>query len=458
MPPPSTTHRKGVPIADGFAMEHQLGSLSTSSYLITRTSAPGEGSRRVQRVLRVGGVPAADRARVEADVCDISSISCPFVLRHEAIFFQGAHLCVLTEHAAGGSLRARIFHAAQGSREPLKLDQVLKTTAQLAVALEALHQRGLTHMDVSPEHIYLTADGDVRLGHFALGCESLIAEGSLSRVGTSEYLSPERVRGEAFGPSADMWALGCVLAEMITLNPAFPEFAGSLLDLGDRICRGAPAAHLPTATQCARADVHALLHALLRTNPNARPTASQVLAVPCLRDHAARARAQQATFPSSPVLRAHAVLDPAASPPPFDKPRRRVAWEDDSTPVDGSLEAITTPEVASPRKSASEIARQKRLQQSVARDTGVAGGADSDCRRGVVEAFPGLLDTLDLGRTHKFGPKGLSGLFAMQAARGADPPPAHGHRHPSTSVVAARGHEPQNEMSTGHGLESHERR
>src|SRR5207248_2966560 len=99
--------------------------------------------------------------------------------------------------------------------------------AQIADALEAAHQKGLVHRDVKPgnilvrrigghDHAYLTDFGVARPLD---GDHSLTKTGQV--LGTAGYLAPEQIRGEAGDARSDVYALGCVLFEMLTGEQPF---------------------------------------------------------------------------------------------------------------------------------------------------------------------------------------------------------------------------------------------
>jgi CHASE2 domain-containing sensor protein len=111
------------------------------------------------------------------------------------------------------------------AQAPLSATRAAALVAQIASALGAAHANGLVHRDVKPanillhdgEHAYLTDFGITR--ELSAG-EGLTAVGE--RIGTVDYMSPEQARGEAVGPAADIYSLGCVLYEALTGRVPFP--------------------------------------------------------------------------------------------------------------------------------------------------------------------------------------------------------------------------------------------
>lgn len=112
----------------------------------------------------------------------------------------------------GETLKARL--AREGS---LPFAQALEVAAQLAHGLGAAHAAGIVHRDLKPANVMLLPDGAVKILDFGLAKErDLTLTGSWARLGTVSYMAPEQIRGHKVGPSADLWALGVVLHEMVT--------------------------------------------------------------------------------------------------------------------------------------------------------------------------------------------------------------------------------------------------
>ena len=124
---------------------------------------------------------------------------------------------LVMQFVQGETLRQRI------EREPrLSLQEILEIFRQLLGALDYSHSRGVIHRDIKPANIMLTPEGVVKLMDF--GIAKLVDAGiSLSGVvaGTPSYMSPEQILGEPVDARSDIFALGCLLYELVTGAKAF---------------------------------------------------------------------------------------------------------------------------------------------------------------------------------------------------------------------------------------------
>jgi serine/threonine-protein kinase len=106
---------------------------------------------------------------------------------------------------------------------PLSPHDTMSVVAQAANALEVAHRSGIVHRDVKPANLLVRPDGRVVLTDFgiarAVAADQVTAGGGL--VGTAAYLAPEQVAGGRVAPTTDVYALGIVAYECLTLTRPF---------------------------------------------------------------------------------------------------------------------------------------------------------------------------------------------------------------------------------------------
>ncbi|MEO8450199.1 MAG: serine/threonine-protein kinase [Gemmatimonadota bacterium] len=118
----------------------------------------------------------------------------------------------------GESLRDRLEREGQ-----LPIDEAIQITLEVADAIGFAHKQGVVHRDIKPENILL-ANGHAVVADFGIaraegGPQMLTPTGVV--VGTPMYMAPEQMLGDAVGPPADIYSLGCVLYEMLAGEPPF---------------------------------------------------------------------------------------------------------------------------------------------------------------------------------------------------------------------------------------------
>ena len=172
------------------------------------------------------GDPAwLDRFRREAHA--LSRLSHPNILE---IFDAGSDdgvRYVVTELLEGRTLRDHLEHG----RLPIR--KAVAIADAIARGLGAAHAQGVVHRDVKPENVLLTSDGRVKVLDFGIArlheleaaaariteAPTVTSAGTL--LGTIGYMAPEQIRGEPADARSDVFALGCVLYEMLTGQRAF---------------------------------------------------------------------------------------------------------------------------------------------------------------------------------------------------------------------------------------------
>ena len=178
-----------------------------------------EGTTYVLKRVHILEPEARRTALLEAET--LQRLQHTAVVGYRDTFVDDEHLCLVMEYADGGDLGSRISAARE---RPFSEEQVVQWFVQLALALHHVHERGVLHRDLKTQNVFVHgASAHVKLGdfgiakHFAQDAPELAA----TCVGTPYYMSPELFRGEQYGTKADVWALGCVLCELITRRRAF---------------------------------------------------------------------------------------------------------------------------------------------------------------------------------------------------------------------------------------------
>jgi serine/threonine protein kinase/tetratricopeptide (TPR) repeat protein len=166
--------------------------------------------------------------RFQREARAVAALSHPNILEiHDVGTHNGVHYAV-TELLEGQTLRERL----PGKGMPWQ--KVAEIGAGIAEGLAAAHGKGIVHRDLKPENIFITSDGRVKVLDFGLAriatevsseaaTETLTPAGTVAGtiMGTPGYMAPEQVRGKPADHRSDIFALGCVLYEMVAGRRAF---------------------------------------------------------------------------------------------------------------------------------------------------------------------------------------------------------------------------------------------
>ncbi|XP_061107039.1 serine/threonine-protein kinase 3-like [Conger conger] len=210
------------------------------------------------------------------EVAALKVLKHPFIVEYSDSFEDIKDLYIVMEYCEGGDLSQEIQkHKDTGGY--FTEDQILSWFAEISSAVQHVHENNILHRDIMPQNIYLDKYGKIRLGDFGVA-KTLERSSSCAHtnVGTFHYQSPERVEGMPYNSKSDMWALGCVLYELCELQPAFPQ--QSMRDLFNTIVDGPN----PTISGPFSTDLRDLVRDLLQKNPGERPSASDIMARPCI--------------------------------------------------------------------------------------------------------------------------------------------------------------------------------
>lgn len=154
---------------------------------------------------------------------------------------------------------------------------------QLLLALLHVHSKNILHRDIKSQNIFLSKGGILKLGDFGIS-RVLNSSASMAKtmVGTPFHLSPEMCNDEPYNAKSDVWALGCLLYELITLKRAFD---GNFLPaVVVKILQGK---YPPIGNQFTR-PLRTLVDSMLQQSPQTRPSVQDILRQTYVRQYVTR--------------------------------------------------------------------------------------------------------------------------------------------------------------------------
>ena len=201
----------------------------------------------------------------------LASVKSNYVISYKEAFFdeKDSTLGIVMEYADNGDLYKKILEY-KNKKIYFEEIEIWKIFIQLVKGLKALHDLQILHRDLKSANVFLFKDGHAKLGDLNV---SKVARRGLgyTQTGTPYYASPEIWKDLPYDNKSDIWSLGCVLWEMITLHPPFR--AKNMKELYKKVLSG----DIGNIPEKFSKDLYEVVLLLMKVNSNKRPTCNDIL-------------------------------------------------------------------------------------------------------------------------------------------------------------------------------------
>lgn len=236
-PPSAEGEEKAGRVSGGDAQKPNI-EITKSDFLFGRTLGEGAYARVVHARLKSMQTDYAMKIQEKAHIKKHKKVSCvlmekdilikyshPMIIKLYYCFTDPFYIYMCMDLAPGGELttfinKNRDAKAAEGKEsEACDLEAVQFYAAELVEALEYLHGHDIVHRDLKPENVLITTTGHIKLADF--GAALIGEDRDYNFEGTALYLSPEIMNSQGCTGASDLWALGCIIYQMITGKTPF---------------------------------------------------------------------------------------------------------------------------------------------------------------------------------------------------------------------------------------------
>jgi len=226
--------------------------------------------------MQKGGVGVESLKR---EVQMLLQLNSQYVVRYFTCYMdqKGKYFCIVMELADGGTMTNLVQEICQKRKENVGVDEVRMAVyfRQMATALNHIHSKRMLHRDLKPDNVLLSFEGtDVKITDFGLACVASSELGVANRAGTLTYASPEKAQSKPYGSKDDIWAVGCIMSELLTGISLSQRCAGGVMafnpDLVARVVKDCE-------TQSKR--LGQIVSQLLSLDPAKRPSAEEIISL-----------------------------------------------------------------------------------------------------------------------------------------------------------------------------------
>ncbi|KAI4330122.1 hypothetical protein MLD38_028428 [Melastoma candidum] len=238
----------------------------------------------------------------------LSRLCHPNIVRYYGSELSEETLSVYLEYVSGGSIH-KLLHEYGAFSEPVIRNYARQITSGLAY----LHGRNVVHRDIKGANILVGPSGEIKLADFGMAKHTTSSASMLSFKGSPYWMAPEVVmNSNGYSLAVDVWSLGCTILEMATAKPPWSQYevVAAIFKIGN-------SKDMPEIPDHLSNEAKSFIRLCLQREPSARPTASQLLDHPFVRDQSTSKAPNiiitRDASPSSP-----SIIDGSRTPPALD--------------------------------------------------------------------------------------------------------------------------------------------
>jgi NIMA (never in mitosis gene a)-related kinase 1/4/5 len=266
-----------------------LGKLGRGSFAIVyKVEVDNKIFALKQIELNVAQQSGVNMKYIENEVELLSSLNCDYIVKYYASYKESeinldenskdlarGKFNIFMEYCDSGDL-SDLIDTYKKTNKPIEDDKLVNIFTQITQGLDYLHSKKILHRDLKTMNVLLCSDGRVKLSDLGV---AKFTGNSLANtiVGTPYYLSPEMCEEKPYNEKTDIWSLGCILYELLTLKKPFDST--SHLGLIMKIAKGKYESIHNVGETKNRKELISLVSRLLIKNPVLRLNTREIIKI-----------------------------------------------------------------------------------------------------------------------------------------------------------------------------------
>ncbi|EKG06153.1 kinase, putative [Trypanosoma cruzi] len=235
----------------------------------------------VAKLMDLGKMSSRDKQYAYSEIKCLANCNHPNIIRFIEDHEENDQLLIIMEFADSGDLDRQIKARSHDNFRHFREHEALFLFLQLCLALDHIHSHKMLHRDIKSANILLTSTGLIKLGDFGFSHQyDDTVSGVVANTfcGTPYYLAPEIWNNQRYSKKADVWSLGVLLYEIITLKRPFT--ATNMKGLMAKVLGGE---YAPISENFST-QLRDLVRAILVVDANQRPGIREVFQIPYVKE------------------------------------------------------------------------------------------------------------------------------------------------------------------------------
>lgn len=238
---------------------------------------PTDGGMFVAKSMDLGKMTPRDKSYAYSEIKCLASCNHPNIIQFIEDHEENEHLLIVMEFADSGDLDRQIKSRESDSCRYFQEHEALFLFLQLCLSVDHIHSHSMLHRDIKGANVLLTSTGLIKLGDFGFSHQyDDTVSGVVANTfcGTPYYLAPELWNNQRYSKKADVWSLGVLLYEILSLKRPF--VANNMKGLMSKVLSG-EYDPLPENYSQGFRDV---VRKILTCDPNERPSVRDIFRIP----------------------------------------------------------------------------------------------------------------------------------------------------------------------------------
>ena len=208
---------------------------------------------------------------IENEALILKEINSEYIVKYFESFIDNDQFNIVMEYCENKDLKSFInFHK---DKEQLINEEVIYNIAlDICSGIKEIHSKNLIHRDLKPENLFISKDYIIKIGDFGISKKLINMNYAQTQKGTFHYMAPEILNGQKYDKRIDIWALGCILYELFTLEFCFDY--GNIAGLINNIIKGN---HGKIDTNIYNIEWQNIIDSLLKVDYHERPDINEVI-------------------------------------------------------------------------------------------------------------------------------------------------------------------------------------